>query len=427
MSNSDWLSHALGQGSVGASRSSGSGFSNWLGGFNSIQNILDPQGIRGTAHPIDNYSPEPPSPYGNQFNFMGDQNQDNSTDDILKQLQGLNDPSRYMADQNSLMQQARASANAQYDPIIAALRKQMGLATERGNRNKAALGQMFGELSNNLKADVPVVQKQYADTRGQTDAQFDQLKGNIKQTYADANQQQEDVFKRLNIEAAAPAVTEQQTRDQAFFQNNADKEKQTLRDVLTTQEGGAVNYARQGGEIAIHEGTERQANLMQDLSDMLSQLEGQVGANEAAKEQSYTSALGQLQSQANESASKRAQSDFNNYIATINLGRGLKSDQLAELKAMSNQGTTATKALSDVAPRALSMGLDQTGATRIQNSFMAGLSDPSVQAGMDPDTGSSLSPEARAARIVEAGRQQGLSSAEINALQNIALEYFGRR
>src|SRR4051812_30290005 len=120
MSNSDWLSHALGQGSVGASRSSGSGFSNWLGGFNSIQNILDPQGIRGTAHPIDNYSPEPPSPYGSQFNFMGDQNQDNSTDDILKQLQGLNDPSRYMADQNSLMQQARASANAQYDPIIAA-------------------------------------------------------------------------------------------------------------------------------------------------------------------------------------------------------------------------------------------------------------------------------------------------------------------
>lgn len=419
----DWIAKALKAGSNVGNNAPGLGLGGALNsGFRALAGIPQKQYVQGTPIASPNFQPNELPPVD-----PGQDQGGSNIDAILAQLQGLQDPSRYAVSQDSLAAQARAAAEGQYGPIIAGLRNQMRLASDRGNRNKATVGNMFNELSGSIQGDLPVVQKQYDDTIQNTDKRYADLQGQIKDTYADSRKQQEDTMQRLNIQAAAPQVNEQQNKDESFFLNRSKEQGATTADSLTQMKQGAVDFTNSGAVNSKKEGVQRQADIMSQLSDMLGQFEGQISANEAAKAQAYTSGLASLQSQSASSASEKAQRDFQNYISSVNLGRGLQSDQLAQLKAMQGNGTTAVKSVADIAPRALSLGLGQPQAQRLQSVFTQGLGDSLVQAGVDTTTGAQLSAEAKAARIVEKGQQSGLSPQELNALQAMALEYFGRR
>jgi hypothetical protein len=344
--------------------------------------------------------------------------------DIMARLEALQDPSRYQADNASLMAQARSAASAQYDPVIAQLRSQMGSTESRGNRQREELGQMFGQLSSSLQADIPAIQENYARTKEQTGNEYDQLKQSIAGQYEQSQQEQEAMLQRLNIEAAAPEILPEQQRDRDYFTNLASKEGQTAQTALGMEERGNTEYTRRGSEVARIEGTQRQADLMNQVRDMLDALQGQVGANEAAKSQAISSSLMSLQGQAQNQAKDSAQRDFDNYLKSISLGRDLWKDQQSQL----GKPVTSVSSPADVGGRALGMGLPQSAAQQLQDVFMSSIgSDPRILAGLNTDTGSALSKEQLAAYVVEQGRQQGLSQAQVNALQTIALEYFGRQ
>lgn len=420
----DWIAKAL---KAGSNVGQGSPFPQGLGtavnsGFRALAGIPQKQYMSGNPMPSANYAGPMDLPPSEPQDTGG-----SNIDAILAQLQGLQDPSRYAVSQDSLAAQARSAAEAQYGPIIAGLRNQMNLATTRGNRNKDTVGQMFNQLSGSIQGDLPVVQKQYDDTIQNTDKRYADLQESIKGTYNDSRAQQEATMQRLNIQAAAPQVNEQQNKDESFFLNRSKEQGQTTASSLGQMKQGAVDFTNAGAVNSKKEGVQRQADIMFQLSDMLGQFEGQISANEAAKAQAYTSGLQSLQSQSQKSASDKAQQDFQNYISSVNLGRGLQSDQLAQLKAMQGGGTTAVKSVADVAPRALGMGLSAPIAQRLQSVFTQGLGNSLVQSGVDSTTGQQLSAEAKAAKMVEAGQQQGLSPQELNALQAMALEYFGRR
>jgi hypothetical protein len=347
--------------------------------------------------------------------------------DILTQLQGLQDPSRYLADNDTLNRQARFSANAQYDPAIEMLRQEMTAAQERGARNKNQIGNMYQSLSRDIESDIPEIAARFGQSRARTDTGYDNLRSQIDTTYADVQADQEELLKRLNIEAAAPDMLKDQGRDRAYFQNMAGQNAQVMDDALALEQTGATEFTQKGSQLARVEGTNRQADLMTQLEDMLRQYSGQISAQEIARENSYQSALAELMGQNQSQASERAQRDFENYIKVTELGRGLRSD---ELKALTERGgaTSVVKSPADVPARALNLGLDQNAAQRLQNVFSSTvLSDPVITAGIDPTYGTALSKEALAQRLVEAGRASGLSQQEVNALQAIALEYFGRR
>lgn len=342
---------------------------------------------------------------------------------ILDSLEHLSDPSRYQQDPSSLMSQARAQADAQYNPVIAQLRNAMGAAETRGNRNRDSLGQMFGQLSTSLQGDIPGIQQEYAQTGQQQNDQFAQLKNTIADTYKTTQADQEAMMKRLNIEAAAPEAMAQQQTDQAYFQNRASTDQQTAQSALGMEERGNTEYTRRGSEVARIEGTQRQADLMAQLQEVLDSYQGQIGANEAAKASAVQSMFGQLQGQAQDNAFKYSQRDFDNYLASIGLGRQLKNDQMTQQKSMYPD---AAKSIADVGGRAQSFGLPPSSAQNIQNVFSTAVSDPRVLGGLNPNSGTPLAKEQLAQYIVEAGQAQGLSPQELNALQAIALEYFGR-
>jgi hypothetical protein len=343
-----------------------------------------------------------------------------TTAELLAELGGLQDPSRYLQDQDSLSSQAMQMASAQYDPLIAQIEAQMGSARNRAGRNQAEVGRMFNALSSNLQGDVPGIQQEYAEDKAQSQQAFDQLQQQTKDQYAATQADQEAMMQRLNIEAAAPDALAGQQRDKDFFTQLAARDAATEQSALGKEERGAVNYTQQGSQIARAEGTQRQADIMSQLSDLLSQYEGQIGAQRAAKRSSYLATLGQLQGDQQESAMSNAQRDFDNYIKMIQLGRGLDKDS-------ATGQVSVVKSPADVANRALGMGLNQSGAQSVQDVFMSAISsDPQILAGTSV-FGQSVPKEAMAQRVVEAGRKAGMNRQQLNVLQTVALEYFGRR
>lgn len=343
-----------------------------------------------------------------------------STADILARLEALQDPSKYMMDPAMLERQAMAAASAQYDPLITELSSQMRSAQSRGERNKVELGSMFGALSTNLMQDIPAITQSFGQTKQTTQQEYDTLKNSIQQQYAQSQKEQEDMMKRLNIEAAAPDILPEQQRDRDYFTSLASTEGQTAQTALGMEERGATEFTRKGSELARVEGTQRQANLMTQLAELLNTYESQIGSQRAAKQQAYTAGLGELQSESQKNALTRSQRDFENYIKSIQLGRQLRQDEMSPIGY--------TKSPADIPGRALSMGLDEYGAQSVQDVFMSAVGgDESILAGIDSTFGTALPKEALAARVMEAGRQAGLSRQELNALQTIALEYFGRR
>lgn len=343
----------------------------------------------------------------------------NSIADILSQLERLQDPSRYLQDQASIEQQAISQASAQFDPLISALRNQMGSARGRAANFDTQLNNMYTSLSGSLRDEVPRIQQTYADTKANTQGEYDKLQQSIQQNYEQSRAEQEAMYKRLNIEAAAPDTLAPQMRDQEFFENIAKSQAQTQQSALGLEERGATEFTRKGSEIAQAEGVNRRADLGMQLQELLSAYEAQIGQHEAAKSAAISSARGKLSSESQQLAMEMAQRDFENYIKSIQLGRDLKSDQM--------RGGGVVKSPADIASRALNMGLPGQSAQNIQNAFMSALgSDEFIQGGLNERTGTPATKEALARRVVERARSMGMSQAELNAIQIMALEYFGR-
>lgn len=393
--------------------------------FTGLQNATARR-VNGNALPSPTFPGDSPGRIGG---IMGDDynNSPSTTDQILQQLMALQNPSQYMSDDASLRAQAASQAAAQYDPVIAALRNQARSASDRGNRNSGTVKQMFSDLSDRTAQDRPGIENQYQQTMDKSGNQYNQLKQSINDQYASSQKDQEDMYKRLNIQAAAGDTLPQQQKDRDFFLNRASTDAQTQQNALTTERQGAVDYTNMGVQADRNEGVQRSADILSQLQDLLNQYDSQIGANQAAKSQSENALYLQLQGQNRTNASDMAQRAFQNYISATNLGRSLTNDEFTHMMQLQGKNKAGVKSLGDVAPYALQLGLPQESAQNIQNVFSQTLmSDPSILAGVNADTGTALPAEAKAQRMLEAGRSAGLSQAELNALQDMALQYFGR-
>jgi hypothetical protein len=344
-------------------------------------------------------------------------------DDILRRLEELQNPEQYMQSDAELRAQAHAAAASQYDPLINALQREEGAATNRANVGKAEIGKMFSALSSSLQGDIPAINQQYAGDKAQTAKLYNDQKTAVKQQYAKSQADQAAMMKQLGIEAAAGSVLPQQANDANYFVNMAGQENATQQSALGQEQQGAVTYTREGSQLARTEGTQRQADLAAQLRDLLAQYQGKIGDYRAAESQAETSGLGQLRSQMMKDAYDRADRSASNYMDMINLGRALKKDEQSGAKA----AVTSTKSPADVASRALSLGMNPHQAQSIENVFLSTIgSDKEILSGKGI-FGYNVPKEELAKRVVEAGRAKHFSQPALNTLMTIALEYFGRR
>lgn len=369
-----------------------------------------------------------PTNWANPFGFADGGG--SNIDDILQQLQGLQDPSKYMMDDNSLRAQAAAIAGAKYDPIIAGLRNQAAQATQRGQQGQKDVISIFNQLSDSLKGDVPTIEGQYNQAQDRQTGQFNDLKKGIQDQYAKSQQEQADIYKQLGIEAAASDVVPQQETDKNYFTNRASTDAQVQNSALTQEKQGMVDYTNKHSQNARTEGTQRSADILANLNNLLEQYNSNIAGDEAAKQQETMAGFLNLKQQNQQSASQQAQNAFQNYIATLNVGRNLRSDDLdnaLKMKQLNGSQSSAVKSIADIPDRVMSMGLDGQSAQAVQNVMVSGLGNELISGGLDPNTGQQATPEAKVQALVEQGQASGLNSQQLNALRIAALEYFGRR
>jgi hypothetical protein len=387
--------------------------------------------INGTAMPDPTYSipQQSPTNWGNPFGFA-DGGGGSDIDDILRQLQGLQDPSKYLADEGSLRAQAAAIAGAKYDPIIQGLRNQAAQATKRGEQSQKDVISIFNQLSDSLKGDVPTIQKEYGDAQAKQTGQFNDLKQGIQDQYAKSQAEQAQIYKDLGIQAAASDVTPQQQTDRDYFTNRASTDAQVQNSALTQEQQGMVDYTNRHSQNARTEGTQRSADILSNLNALLEQYNSNIAGNEAAKQQETMAGFLNLKNQNQQSAAQQAQNAFQNYIATLNVGRNLRSDELdnaLKMKQLQGSQMGAVKSIADIPDRIMSMGLDGQSAQAVQNVIVSGLGNELISGGLNPDTGQQATPEAKVQALLEQGQASGLNSQQLNALRIAALEYFGRR
>jgi hypothetical protein len=369
-----------------------------------------------------------PTNWSNPFGFADGGG--SNIDDILQQLQGLQDPSKYLANDSDLHAQAQALAGAKYDPIIAGLRNQAAQATKRGEQGQKDVISIFNQLSDSLKGDVPTIEGQYNQAQDRQTGQFNDLKQGIQDQYTKSQDEQNKIYQQLGIQAAASDVVPQQQTDKDYFTNRASTDAQVQNSALTQEKQGMVDYTNKHSQNARTEGTQRSADILNNLNSLLEQYNANIAGNQAAEAQESQAGYLNLKSQNQQSASQQAQNAFQNYIATLNVGRNLKSDDLdnaLKMKQLQGSQTSAVKSLGDIPDRVMGLGLDGQSAQAVQNVMISGLGNQLISGGLDPDTGQQATPEAKVQALLEQGQASGLNSQQLNALRVAALEYFGRR
>lgn len=346
---------------------------------------------------------------------------------MMQDLNLLGDlPPAYKAPSEAQLRlQAAALAAEQYDPQINNLRRLMQTTSKRGNENVKALGSMFNALSGSLQADIPKIQADTKKSKGQTQAEYNDLRANLAKQFADSRAAQMAEMKALGIEAAAPDVLPEQHADENFFQSQTAQQGQQALDYLTSIGRNSEEFTRQGAQLARTEGTNRQADVRQQLADLLNEYEGQIGDLGAAKQSSAAAMLAQLMGQVQENQTKFGQQAFEN---KLQLGKfKLDMDKFAADQSKSAMGPNYKDGLLGA-----SQWLNQAApgrAPELINLVMESLNLPEVREGQFAGSGGlpvKMTPEQHAALLRNLANSRGFNSTDQTALTQAILAMYGR-
>lgn len=346
------------------------------------------------------------------------------------ELERLQDPSRYFMDEAELRRQAQAAADAQYNPIISGLQQEMQGARTRAGRQKTELGQMFGALSRDISGDIPDIESFFEEESGGIEKQYKNLEGTIRENYAESQRDQEEMLKRLNIEAAAPDILPEQMADRDFFVGSAQRESQNLQSALGQEKRGDIGFTRAGSQMAQTEGTNRQADLMAELEDTLSAYRGQVTATELARTQAATSGYGDLQQQMRQEAFERSQQDFQNYLKVLELQQGFAAGEAGEEGEAPDafDPSDPVKSPRDIAPTLSARYGGMLRPQEIRNIEDLIFDSKAINAAVDPRQ-PRQSPYYIASQVLNEARDRWkvVTPTVERALREIVLEYLGVR
>lgn len=374
---------------------------------------IHPQGM-----PAPDTGPASPQISGGMGEVPNQNAQSSNLFDILMQLamgQGL--------DPKELSKQAMAAASQQYDPQIEELKREMGITEQHAGRSQQQIGQMYGALKQSDLADIPQIDEMFNQSKNKVGQQYQQLGNQVSSQYANAQKQQMDLMKQLNIQAAAPDALKAQQSDQAFFQGQQGQSKQDTLDAMSLLQQGADDYSRQGSEIAGLEGNNRQADVMAALQDYMTQAQGKVGDLEAQKQNGYTSALSQLAQQQQQGQ----QTQFGNILQLAKMQYEMQHDQdvLAQQKT-GKQPTSGPLAAAGYLGQA-----DPSQAGNLNGFLLSLLQQEPFTSGQmknpfDPTRSQQLTPEAAAQLAVQQAASQGMSPQSQQELYMAMLAYYGR-
>jgi len=366
--------------------------------------------------------------YSQQTMLSGSQAPDNPIDRLRQQLyQAMNAP----LDTAGLRSSASKQASGIYGPQIEALRQLSEQSQREAVKNKAEIGRMFESLSRGITADIPLIEKNTKQGKREVEKQYDQSQTDTDQLYKSIEKQQTNEMERLGIQAAAPDVIPGQNRDRAFYQQLAESGKRQTTDYLDIIGQGSEEFTREGAQLARTEGTQRKADIGQQLAQILfgnRQAIGQLrGEQRSAVEQIYNQLVGGAQQQ--------QQQKVGNINSLINLEqeeRGFAVGQqhytqeqaYRQQKDAANQSKSSYSGLRGAAQVALDYFSNQPAQAQKVTSWVNNylLSQGTYQ--IRP--GERFDPMTVAQKAYQAAAKAGFQGGSLNAIRDAVLAYYGK-
>lgn len=300
-----------------------------------------------------------------QYGLPGQQKQD-PFQQLLQQLQGIHVEATPI---EQLMEQARASASAQYDPLIQQLQAEMENTKQRGARNQESGRQMYGSLADQIANQLPEITNRMAQASKQAEDRYAQTQNQLQSQYNNQAAQQAELYKRLGIQAAAPEASQQAMEDQAYFQNQLGSDKASALQALSEMTNADVAYNQQSSNNARLAGDNLSADIGQQLEDYLKTAGGKLGGLQAGKESAIAAMLGQLQQQDQQRISQQEEKEYNRMMDMFNLQ--LKMTQMQQDQA------------KNAAPKSLFEGKNGLGGASNYLNEVYGPNNPTATFGMN--------------------------------------------
>jgi hypothetical protein len=245
-------------------------------------------------------------------------------DQLQQQLAGIQPHTTPLEE---LQRQASAQVNAQFDPQINQLLRDMGSTKNRAVKNEGEVKNMYNSLAQNFADQLPDIQQQMQQQQGAVANQYGDAKSNLQQQYDQQKNQQQAVLQQLGLQAAAPDSMNQAATDQSYFQQQNQLSQNQALDQLTAQGNADQNYTRDIANSSRLEGTNAANDIASQLEAYLQNAQGQVSDLKGAKSNSLAALVQQLQQQDAQNAQSQYNNQFDQMMQLNNFQRSLTNDQ----------------------------------------------------------------------------------------------------
>ena len=236
--------------------------------------------------------------------------------DFMSQYNSINVPTTPI---EQLRKMAESQVGAQFDPMIALLKQQMGQKQATGKRSMGEARDMYNALSSDFLGQIPELTQQFAAEDKETNSRYDSAQSQLQQMYGDQSKQQDAVLKQLGIAAAAPEAAAQANTDQKYFQGQMETDQQASLNALNEQQQAAQNYQQQLGDTTKIAGENTAQDIRQQLADYMDQANTQMGGLQSQRGAALATLLQQMQGQDADNAAKQEQQQFENLLAMSRL------------------------------------------------------------------------------------------------------------
>ncbi|MFF5977036.1 hypothetical protein ACFY7C_36650 [Streptomyces sp. NPDC012769] len=235
---------------------------------------------------------------------------------LTKQIQGINvAPTPY----ETLLQQARGTAGAQFDPMIAELNAEISRTKSRGTKNQATVKQMYNDLATDIAAQMPEITNQMSQASRETQSRYDATQNELRNQFNNQQAQQAEVLQRLGITAALPEASQQAVEDQAYFQNQSNSEEASALRYLNEMKNSDLSYNRQSASNTRLAGNNAAADIATQLEEYLQAAGGKLAGLNAGKESAIQSMLAQLQQQDSQRIAQQKESEYDRLMDMFKL------------------------------------------------------------------------------------------------------------
>src|SRR5690606_33799735 len=253
---------------------------------------------------------------------------------LMEQIQGINvAPTPY----ESLLQQATGAAGSQFDPLIKQLEAAMNRTKQRGSSNQKEARAMYNALAQDIAAEMPAITQQMQAASQEAEQRYNATQDQLQGQYAQQAAEQNELFKKLGIQAAAPEASQQAMDDQAYFQQQSATDEAAALQLLNEMKNSDLSYNREMSQNTRLAGENTAQDIAVQLEDYLQQAGGKMAGLRAGREGAIQSMLMQLQQQDQQRIAQQEGREYDRLMDMFNL-------QL-RMQEMANKASGGVKSL----------------------------------------------------------------------------------